>query len=208
VKASETSETKTMSVWSVSALGIGSMVGAGIFALLGQVALVAGAETYLAFVLGGVVATLSGYSYAKLAAHYSKAGGISDYFNQAFGTGPLAGALSLVYLLTLVVTLAMVAKTFGAYGVKLISPDSPVWLDAALASAIVIVLTLLNVAGSGAVGKAEILLVALKLSILTVLMLAGVQSMHLAPNHLREHVHPGWFAVLASTGLSFFAYAG
>ena len=54
-----------MNVWSVAAMGVGAMVGAGIFALLGVVGLVAGDETYISFLLGGVVAVLSGYSYAK-----------------------------------------------------------------------------------------------------------------------------------------------
>jgi amino acid transporter len=47
-------------------MGVGAMVGAGIFALLGVVGLVAGDETYISFLLGGVVAVLSGYTYARL----------------------------------------------------------------------------------------------------------------------------------------------
>jgi amino acid transporter len=68
-----------MTIWSVAALGIGSMVGAGIFALLGHAAPAAGGDTFIAFVLGGVVAMLSGYSYAKLAARYPDAGGLTAY---------------------------------------------------------------------------------------------------------------------------------
>ena len=56
-----------MNMWSVTALGIGAMVGAGIFALFSQAALVAGDPTYIASLLGGLVAALSGFSYAKLA---------------------------------------------------------------------------------------------------------------------------------------------
>ena len=54
-----------MNLWSVTSLGIGAMVGAGIFAVLGQTALLAGKQTYLSFILGGCVAALCGYSYAK-----------------------------------------------------------------------------------------------------------------------------------------------
>ena len=104
-----------MNVWSVAAMGIGSMVGAGIFALLGQAALVAGSATYLAFPLGGGVAALSGYSYAKLAARFPQAGGISEYFDKAFGVGRLSGTLSLIYLITLAVTVAMVASATMGY---------------------------------------------------------------------------------------------
>lgn len=71
-----------MRLWSVAALGIGSMVGAGIFALLGQAALMAGSDVYLSFAIGGVIALLSGYSYARLAARYPSSAGIMDYFDR------------------------------------------------------------------------------------------------------------------------------
>ena len=195
-----------MNVWSVAAMGIGSMVGAGIFALLGQAALVAGSETYLAFLLGGGVAALSGYSYAKLAARFPQAGGISEYFDKAFGVGRVSGTLSLIYLITLAVTVAMVAKAFGAYAAPLLhGVSNPFWIGL-YGSGILILLTVLNIAGSGMVGKAELLLVAIKLVILTGLMLAGVTAV---PVHmLSEHVHPGLYGIVSSVGLTFLAYAG
>ena len=70
------SKGRQMNLWSVTALGIGAMVGAGIFAVLGQTAELAGKLTYLSFILGGIVAALCGYSYAKLACRYPDAGGI------------------------------------------------------------------------------------------------------------------------------------
>jgi amino acid transporter len=103
----------SMNLWSVTALGIGAMVGAGIFALLGVIALVAGDQTYLSFLLGGGVALLSGYSYAKLAMRYPDAGGISTFFDKAFGAGTLSGTLSLIFALTIAATIALVAKAFG-----------------------------------------------------------------------------------------------
>ncbi len=192
-----------MNVWSVAAMGIGSMVGAGIFALLGQAALVAGSATYLAFPLGGGVAALSGYSYAKLAARFPQAGGISEYFDKAFGVGRLSGTLSLIYLITLAVTVAMVAKAFGAYAAPLLhGVSNPFWIGV-YGSGILILLT---IAGSGMVGKAELLLVTIKLMILTGLMLAGVTAV---PAHqLSEHVHPGVYGIVSSVGLTFLAYAG
>jgi amino acid transporter len=57
---------QSMGVTSVAAIGIGAMVGAGIFALIGQAALVAGQQVWISFLLGGVIALLSGYSFAKL----------------------------------------------------------------------------------------------------------------------------------------------
>jgi len=200
------SEKSQMNIWSVAALGVGSMVGAGIFALMGQAALVAGAETYLAFVIGGVIAAMSGYSYAKLAARYPKAGGIAAYFDEAFGVGRLSGTLTLIYLVTLAVTIAMIASAFGAYAAPLLVGSSDAVWTGLFGSGIVILLTALNIGGTGLVGPAELLLVVIKLVILAGLMLAGITSQ--PAHHLVEHVHPGLFGLVASVGLTFFAYAG
>src|SRR5437588_9277483 len=108
-----------MSVWGVAALGIGSMVGAGIFTLLGEAALMAGRDVYLSFAIGGAIALLSGYSYARLAARFPSSDGLLDYFDRAFPSQVLTGGLTLLYLVTQIVAAAMVAKTFGAYADRL-----------------------------------------------------------------------------------------
>ena len=115
-----------LSLWNVIALGIGSMVGAGIFALMGQATLMAGKNVYWSFLIGGVAALLSGYTYARLGSRYPGSGGIMDYFNKGFSHKTLAGALTLIYLGTLVITVALVAKSFGAYASRLFLPDESV----------------------------------------------------------------------------------
>jgi amino acid transporter len=180
--------------------------GAGIFALLGQAALIAGSETCVAFLIGGGVAALSGYSYAKLAARYPQSGGISEYFDEAFGAGRVAGTLTLIYLITLAVTVAMVAKAFGAYAAPLLlNTSDPIWVGV-FGSVILVLLTLLNLAGRRMVGSTELLLVAIKLVILTGLMLVGLVGTQAHP--LNEQYHPSLFGILASVGLTFFAHAG
>jgi amino acid transporter len=195
-----------MNVWSVAALGIGAMVGAGIFALLGQVAPIAGSETYVSFLIGGGIAALSGYSYAKLAARYPDSGGVSEYFDEAFGVGRLAGALTLIYLVTLAVTAAMVARTFGAYAAPLpLKTSDPIWVGV-FGSAILLLLTVLNLAGRQMVGRMELFLVAIKLVILTGLMVAGLMGAHAQP--LSGRTEPSLYGIFASVGVTFFAYAG
>jgi amino acid transporter len=202
----ETGDSRSMNVASVAAMGVGAMVGAGIFALLGVVALIAGHETYLSFLGGGIIAGLSGYSYAKLAARYPDAGGLTAYFHEAFGTGKTSGTLSLTYVITIAVTIAMVAKAFGAYATALaFSNTNPVSIDV-FASGITVLMVLLNVAGSALVGKAEVVLVGIKLTILAVLILAGAYGMtaHAQVEHSSPHLLP----LFSSIGLTFFAYAG
>lgn len=196
-----------LSVWSVASLGIGSMVGAGIFALLGQAALVAGSDVYLSFLIGGVAALLSGYSYARLAARFPSSGGIMDYYDKAFPVRVVAGGLSVLYLVTLVITIVMVAKTFGTYASHLLlGSDAPRLYTDIFASASVIAIVWINMVGSHAVGRAEEALVVIKLVILVVLMLAGLQG--LEPAMLVQEPSVGPRALLASVGLTFFAYAG
>src|SRR5262245_10872581 len=72
-------------------IGIGGMVGAGIFSILGVVAQAAGNAMWLAFAIGGVVALLSTYSYAKLGARFPSAGGAVHFLVKGFGDGVLAG---------------------------------------------------------------------------------------------------------------------
>lgn len=195
-----------MSLWSVTAMGIGAMVGAGIFALLGEAALQAGAETWLAFLIGGFVAALSGYSYARLAIRYPELGGVSAYFDHAFGIGRSSGTLSLIYLITMAASIALVAKAFGAYAAPLVvgHPDQ-LWANI-FASVIVLVLAIPNMMGSGLVGKAEIVLVGIKLAILATLMIAGIVGMTGRPPV--PHFHASPLGVAACAGLTFLAYAG
>lgn len=198
---------RAMSVWSVAALGIGSMVGAGVFALLGQVALLVHGETWIAFALGGVAALFSGYSYARLGARYPSRGGIIDYFHLGLGPPLLARTLSILYLVTLALTVAMVAKAFGAYAARIFH-DPPTHLERveAYSTGIIVVLAVLNMVGSAAVGRVELGLVIVKLSILGLLIAVGAATLH--PAMLQVHRLPDPNALLAAVGLAFFAYAG
>jgi len=196
-----------MSLWGVSALGVGSMVGAGIFTLLGEAALMTGRDVYLSFAVGGTIALLSGYSYARLAARFPGPGGIMEYFDRAFPWRTLAGGLSILFLVSLVIALTMISKTFGAYAARLALGDasSPLAADA-FASAIVIVVVLTNMAGSGLVSHVEEFLVGFKLIILAGLMLVGLWA--LDPKMLAGEPEVPTTALFASVGLTFFAYAG
>lgn len=196
-----------MNVWNVAALGIGAMVGAGIFALLGQVALVAHGAVWIAFVIGGIIAMFSGYSFARLAAHYPSDTGLVAFFNAGFPSRAAAGSLSLVYLITLAVSAALIAKSFGAYGARLAFGDSAstLWINV-FGTAVVIVLAILNAVGSRAVGRTELALVIVKLVALGALLVAG--SMSFQASRLGTLQGLGWEPIVASVGLAFFAYAG
>ncbi len=197
---------QTMGVFSVAAIGIGAMVGAGIFALIGQAALVAGQKVWISFLLGGVVAALSGYSFSRLTTRYASKDGALGYFNAAFPRA-VAGAFSLIYVLTLLVAVAMVARAFGAYAERLFLDISShgVWIDV-FAAGVIVAMTILNMASEGATGSVEIVLVAIKLVILTALTVAGIVTFD--PSMLAPHKAVDETTMFGAIGLTFFAYAG
>lgn len=197
----------SMGLVSVASLGIGSMVGAGIFALLGQAATTAGRDVYASFLAAGVIALLSGLSYARLAVRHPVNGGIVEYLFRAFPSGFTARILSLVYLLTLIVTVAIVAKAFGKYAARLFfGEEAAAFLPNLLAAGIVVILGLLNLVSDKAVGRAEVLLVAVKLGILLLLMAAGLPSVD--PAMLDQGKSVDMLTMVSSVALTFFAYAG
>ena len=106
---------KPMTFWAAVSLGVGAMIGAGIFALLGEAGTIGRSATYVSFIMGGSIALLSGYSLGKLGARYPSAGGIVEYLVQCYGTGLFAGAMSITLYIAALISMALIAKTFGNY---------------------------------------------------------------------------------------------
>lgn len=195
-----------MGLFGAVSLGISAMVGAGIFALLGHAAVAARADAPLAFVIGGVVAALSGYSYARLSATYPSGGGIHEFYRLAFGNSVITGWLSLLFLLTLITTTAMIARTFGVYAHRII-PLAPgnVWIPA-YAAAIVILLMWVNLAGSRLVGRLAIVLVGIKMTVLAILLVYGLIQAEVSRIESLGFSSPT--TLLGTVGLTFLAYSG
>ena len=102
-------------------LGIGAMVGAGIFALLGEAGAVAGSAVWISFLLAGCISSLIGYNVVKLGVRYPSSGGLFAYLLEGFGNGRLVGIASwLGYLSAILIVCSMCAVSFGAYA----SPSS------------------------------------------------------------------------------------
>lgn len=180
------------------------MVGAGIFALLGQVILSAGNYTYLAFLFAGFTALLCGYSYAKLSQVYPQSGGIIEYYHHAFKSRFLATMMSFIYLFTIAVSISMLAQSFGIYFTNLFHISSK--LVSIFGVIIILIIGFLNLRKSNTVGRVELLLVFIKVSVL--LLLVGLGVYHYFDHTLVVHnalpVKNFW----AAAGFAFFAYAG
>lgn len=108
-------EKNSLSLAGLVAMGTGVMIGAGIFALTGQVAEQAGGLFPLAFLAAAAVAGFSAYSYVKMAEHYPSAGGVAMFLMQAYGKGTITAAMSRLMYFSMVINESPVARTFGTY---------------------------------------------------------------------------------------------
>jgi amino acid transporter len=198
---------KRLTVVGAAFLGVGSMVGAGIFALLGQAGAVAGAATWVSFLLAGLVATLLGYTVVKLGVRYPTRGGFVTYFTEAFGNGRLVGITSwLLYFVILIVT-SMVAVSFGAYGSSLFfGDDAASYWDNVLATIAVIGMAVVNQLGAGSVAKLQSLIVWVLLAVFAFFAIVTLAQMD--PSLLSPSDYPSLNKIIASVALTFFAYLG
>jgi amino acid transporter len=199
---------RTLSVGGATVLGIGSMVGAGIFALLGEAGAIAGAAVWISFLVAGVVAGLVGYVCAKLGIRYPTSGGLITYLHEGYGLGRLVGVTAwLGYIAAVVVVTAMVAVSFGGYAVSLFF-DQGAWSgwDNVFISALLVVMCLLNMVGARTVAAAQAAIVIGVLAVFGVFITVTVPKIDLSL--LSFDGYPSGSKILASVALTFFAFLG
>ncbi len=157
-------------------IGVGGMVGGGIFAVLGLAVQLARGGTPIAFGIAGIVALITSYSYARLSVAYPSQGGTVEFLNQAFGPGIIAGGLNILLLLSYVVMLSLYAYAFGSYGASILPAGAQHFWKHILISGVIVLFMLLNIKGSKAVGEAEEWIVGLKIVILLFFVAIGLWS--------------------------------
>jgi amino acid transporter len=197
-----------MSVRGAAFLGIGAMVGAGIFALLGEAGAVAGSAVWLSFLLAGIVAVLLGYNVVKLGVRYPSSGGLIAYLLEGFGNGRLVGISSwLGYFAAIVIVCSMVAVAFGSYATSLfVGNDAAAGWDNVFTSGIVVAMAGINLIGARFVDRAQSLIVVVLLAVFAVFI--AVTLVDIDPHLLAFSGYPPVSDIIASVALTFFAYLG
>jgi len=163
----------------ITMIGIGAMIGAGIFVLIGAAAGQAGPAVILAFALNGVIAVIVGAHYAELSAAMPRAGGPYFWLKQSFGPGWgfLAGWLSWF---ANICACALYALAFGSFAADLarvtlgVSTADAARLATPLAVGITGLFLWVNVRGVRNAGWAETALTGLKIAILLVFVAFGL----------------------------------
>ena len=167
-----------------TAIGIGGMVGGGIFAVLGLAVKLTEGGAPVAFGLAGLVALVTAYAYTRLSVTHPSQGGTVAFLDRAFGAGLFTGSLNLLLWISYIVMLSLYAYAFGSYGAELVPGGDPVLWKHVLISACVLLITALNLFSAKLIGAAEDWIVGIKLAILLLFVgigLWGIDSARLMP---------------------------
>ena len=199
---------KALTVRGATVLGVGSMIGAGIFALLGEAGAVAGAAVWLSFLIGGVVALLLGYVCVKLGTRYPSSGGLITYLVEGFGRGRLVGVASwLGYIAAVVIVISMVAVSFGSYATSLfIGNNAASWWHHLFITLLILGTVALNLTPARTVAAAQSVIVLGVLVVFGFFIWITVKDANFSM--LAFSGYPSAGKILASVALTFFAYLG
>ena len=189
-------------------LGIGGMVGAGIFSLLGEAGSVAGSAVWISFLIAGGISLCLGYTLAKLGVQYPSSGGTVTYLVKGFGNGRLVGVASwLAYLTAVVVVGAMIARSFGDYAKSLfVGSDAGNGWTTLFAALIVLAAALVAFVGPRWVTRASSVIVTAELAVFAVFIVATFGDLH--PHLLAPSGYPSLREIISAVALTFFAFLG
>jgi amino acid transporter len=170
------------------------------------VAMASGAAMWLSFLIGGVIALFSTYSYAKLGAKFPSSGGAVQFLVEGWGPGTISGSINLFMWIGYIISIAIYAQAFAAYATTFFTNTPSTLLTKSIASGIVILFTLINMMGAGSVGKAELLIVIIKVSIL--ILFAGVGLFFIHPENLSPSNWGDIPHIFFGAGVLFIGYEG
>ncbi len=192
----------------VISMGVGGMVGGGIFSVLGLAIVQAGHAAPIAFAIGGVIAMLTGLSYAHLGVHFRSNGGSFTFLEHAFKNQHVAGIGGWLLLIGYVGTMALYSYTFGAYGAAMLGGDNETNpnMHHLLETLIMLIFLSINLYGVRASGRSELLLVTTKVLILFLFGIIGLFNAN--PDHFLPVFNQGYLGVLMGAALIFVAYEG
>ncbi len=189
------------------AMGVGGMVGGGIFSVLGLSVGLAGHAAPFAFAFGGLVAFLTGISYSRLGLTFQSDGGSFTYLEHAFLRKNVAGMGGWLLVVGYIGTMSLYAYTFGAYGAAMLGAGTPgsLWHHA-LETMIILAFLGVNLYGVRAAGGSEDILVFVKVTILAIFSIAGL--FYIKVDHVFPVLNTGVGGLFMGAALIFVAYEG
>lgn len=200
----------SLSLIGAVSMGTGVMIGAGIFALLGQVAELSGKLFPLAFVVGAIISAFSAYSYVKLSNAFPSAGGIGMYLKKEFGKSTFTAFAALLMAFSMIINESLVARTFGTYTLQLFdAPDNSFWVPA-LGVGLIVLAFIVNISGNKFIERSSFTMAILKVAGLAVLALGGLWASGFAFENTVPAAVPDKpvFSFIGALALTILAYKG
>ena len=188
-------------------IGVGGMVGGGIFAVLGLASVLAGGATPMAFLVAGCVTMLTAYSYARLSVTYPNNGGTIIFIDKAFGIGWFTGATNMLLWIGYIVTLSLYTVAFANYSATFLPGhlQTPL-MSHILISAGILLPTLVNLLSAAIVSRTEVYIVTLKIIILLLVVALGIGSV--SPHRIEPASWPSLMSIVQAGMLIFVAFEG
>lgn len=173
---------KNIGLKEAMSIGIGGMVGGGIFAVLGLAVSLSKGGTPVAFMFAGIIALITSYSYVKLSMKFPDRGGTVKFINQGFGITVFSGGMNNLLWISYIIMLALYASAFGSYAPNLFEIKNKTADFHIYATTIIILATLINYYSIKVVGAIESYAVIIKLIILISFVLIGSYGLIGNPN--------------------------
>jgi APA family basic amino acid/polyamine antiporter len=200
---------RSLGLWALVFYGVGDILGAGIYALVGKVAGVAGSASWAAFAVALLVASLTALTYAELGGRFPRSAGESFFAQQAFGRPGLALLVGWVVLCSGVLSLATVSVAFGGYMSGLV-PGLPTSITVV---GILLLLAVINFRGMRESSTTNIIATMVELTGLLIVIVVGALFLSDTPDAsisqtIEASSDVSWNAIARGAALSFFAFIG
>jgi APA family basic amino acid/polyamine antiporter len=200
---------RTLGFWGATGIGIGAIIGTGIFVLIGVASGIAGPAVILSFIIAGFVALLTGLSTAELSSFIHESGGSYIYTTKAFGPFP-GFVVGWMKSFDYIVGASAVSVGFAAYFAYFFNIPATPQMLIIVATVWPLVLMLLNIRGIQEASWTNNLLVALKILALLIFIAVGASALIASGNYANYHPFfpMGFSGVMSGAAIIFFAFIG
>ncbi len=197
---------KELGLFTLTMYGVGIILGAGIYALLGEGAAIAGNALWISFIIAAVIAAFTGLSYAELSSRYPKEAAEYNYTKRAFRKTQLSFMVGWIMIIATIVSASVVALGFANYFYFLTGVDKIL-----VAAVLIIALSFLNYMGMKDSARFNIISTLVESAGLLIVIAVGAYFVFNSGVHVNFLEIPndiGIAGILSATALIFFAYIG
>jgi len=197
---------KKIGLFGAVSIGVGGMVGGGIFAVLGEAVSFAKGATVIAFLLAGIVALLTSYSYAKFSVKFPSRGGTVVFVDNAFGHNLLSGSLNLVLWISYLVTISLYSIAFASYAQTFFPTLKGFYLEHILIFLAILIPSFINVVSATFVSRSELIVVIIKILLLLLIIFTSFTYVDSSRVAIENFSDP--FSIFVAGMIIFVAYEG